>query len=1199
MQALSKIHAEAVKLLSNERASGTDADDDMTPRLTELRVEAAKIRVGAGEHAVSYPSTLDVNFEKRLLDRFEFAEHASSVADITDSASADADGVADSDSASADADARIFELTRAQIVVRNFMAPGTPYNSVLLFHGVGVGKTCAAIVIAEMYARSLQNGVTVVTRRALVDNFKRALFDPSKVPVGADGAPDYTRPVHCAGTVYSDAVRDKSILTLEQVDARIMRKVNEDYTFHSPVTFANEVDALLTDASGAKLPRSTANKRIRDRFSRSVLIVDEAHNLRGSEAKQMAAALKRVVSTASNVKLVLMTATPMFNSALDIIPLVNMMLVNDARPTLSLPSLANNGVISAQDAAKLGQTVRGYVSYMPGNDPMTFPMRLSPRDVNDDDRISSDSDIPSVDIFGRPIPVASRIASPLRDWMVHSTFSPGGEQRRVCDELSREITPGFEDTTPEDEGGDDEEEGGDAKKERGGNFQRVSMLMQAQNIVYPGGDIGGKGFTSAFRVRKDTVEYMRDSVADGGAQRDSVADGGAQRDSVAFLSPALIATYAPKLASIVKRVGACEGVSIVYSRYIRSGLIPLAVALEHAGFNRFMGAPIMASASASAKKGRGHAYAIISSSTFASPLEETLRVLESAENANGERIRVVLISDKGSEGITIKHAREVHVMEPWFHLNKLEQVVGRGARFRSHSDLPLERRNLTVYYHAMSNKADRPGGALGSSAADRPGGALGSSAANETLDMYMYRISGNKQKGIDKVEQILKERAFDCNLHAPYRARLAAYLQKHKVDVRTSQGVVLPNRVRPMPEVPSACLPVIKLDGARSTRDSYNPRVHGHGEYRYKIAISKFFGPGGRVAASDEQLWEHVQNRVPHADEQRMYDVLGTMLAEKTVFDIAQNCGSGSGRYGYLIRRGWRYLFQPLDEGDVTYLLDTERSTAASSVAHRIGTSALRASRTATSAPASAPASGPASLSRSRGGTRRYDIDSILSRIERFSADILAESALPPKAKHAYSAAATDAAVDRLDAPSLMSLCVHVLNKRASGAIPRDVASSLSSAGVILPSGDAFRIPFAPDMTYELDADSKLVEKLTRGPAASQKQQKQQQPYLVVMDITKKNVVVFKVRDNRVAQVRKNNRGAVRSGCVCHQTNMSQEELRAFAEGHLAGANLSEAVAKTLAKVTGKREMCSLFELLVRKHLPDAIARPLRAVHVR
>ena len=58
---------------------------------------------------------------------------------------------------------------------------------------------------------------------------------------------------------------------------------------------------------------------------------------------------------------------------------------------------------------------------------------------------------------------------------------------------------------------------------------------------------------------------------------------------------------------------------------------------------------------------------------------------------------MVLISQAGSEGLDFKYLRQVHIMEPWFHLSKLEQIVGRGIRSCSHKNLPFESSAPTLH----------------------------------------------------------------------------------------------------------------------------------------------------------------------------------------------------------------------------------------------------------------------------------------------------------------------------------------------------------------------------------------------------------------------------------------------------------------------------------------------------------------------
>ena len=75
-----------------------------------------------------------------------------------------------------------------QLFVKNFLSFQTPYNSVLLYHGLGTGKTCSAIGIAEEmrdYIKQIGTSqrIIVVASPNVQDNFKLQLFDESKLKI--------------------------------------------------------------------------------------------------------------------------------------------------------------------------------------------------------------------------------------------------------------------------------------------------------------------------------------------------------------------------------------------------------------------------------------------------------------------------------------------------------------------------------------------------------------------------------------------------------------------------------------------------------------------------------------------------------------------------------------------------------------------------------------------------------------------------------------------------------------------------------------------------------------------------------------------------------------------------------------------------------------------------------------------------------
>ena len=79
-----------------------------------------------------------------------------------------------------------FELSPHQEFVKRFMHHETPYNGLLLYHGLGSGKTCSAIGITEQYRESFQEHsdykkIIIIASPNVQENLKKQLFDSSKL----------------------------------------------------------------------------------------------------------------------------------------------------------------------------------------------------------------------------------------------------------------------------------------------------------------------------------------------------------------------------------------------------------------------------------------------------------------------------------------------------------------------------------------------------------------------------------------------------------------------------------------------------------------------------------------------------------------------------------------------------------------------------------------------------------------------------------------------------------------------------------------------------------------------------------------------------------------------------------------------------------------------------------------------------------
>ena len=72
---------------------------------------------------------------------------------------------------------------------------------------------------------------------------------------------------------------------------------------------------------------------------------------------------------------------------------------------------------------------------------------------------------------------------------------------------------------------------------------------------------------------------------------------------------------------------------------------------------------------------------------------------KNANNHRGEIVKLLMITSSGAEGINLRNTRFVHIMEPYWNIVRIEQVIGRARRICSHQDLPEEMRTVKVFMY--------------------------------------------------------------------------------------------------------------------------------------------------------------------------------------------------------------------------------------------------------------------------------------------------------------------------------------------------------------------------------------------------------------------------------------------------------------------------------------------------------------------
>jgi superfamily II DNA or RNA helicase len=74
-----------------------------------------------------------------------------------------------------------------------------------------------------------------------------------------------------------------------------------------------------------------------------------------------------------------------------------------------------------------------------------------------------------------------------------------------------------------------------------------------------------------------------------------------------------------------------------------------------------------------------------------------LENFNSEENIRGQKIRVFIFTTAGVEGISLKAVRHMHIFESNTNANIIQQAIGRGARYESHTDLPEGERTIRIW----------------------------------------------------------------------------------------------------------------------------------------------------------------------------------------------------------------------------------------------------------------------------------------------------------------------------------------------------------------------------------------------------------------------------------------------------------------------------------------------------------------------
>jgi len=131
---------------------------------------------------------------------------------------------------------------------------------------------------------------------------------------------------------------------------------------------------------------------------------------------------------------------------------------------------------------------------------------------------------------------------------------------------------------------------------------------------------------------------------------------------------------------------------------------------------------------------KGITFAIISGETKSADRDRIVK------EYNAGKINTLIITMAGSTGIDLKGVQNIIILDPVWNPATLEQIIGRGVRYKSHSDLPLDKRIVNVYRLMYVEKAFLDG----------------KKAKSTSGDFILYTIIERKMKNKDASSEAVR-----------------------------------------------------------------------------------------------------------------------------------------------------------------------------------------------------------------------------------------------------------------------------------------------------------------------------------------------------------------------------------------------------------------------------------------------------------
>jgi len=572
-----------------------------------------------------------------------------------------------------------FKLQSHQKLIKNYLSRNTNFNGLLIFHGTGTGKTCSSITIAETYKNLISlnsKKILVILSKSVKSNFIKEIHNVGK---------GYNQ---CTG---SDYLNYDIFSNQEKKKKNVLSLIDKFYDLMTYGKFKNEISKQLDlyDIHKYKFSQQIPDdliKWIDLRYSDRVIIVDEVHNLKNYkddeemndimdendiEVEQVSTkklkrydALELILKYSRNVKLILLSATPMYHKPVEIISIFNLLLLNDDYDRIEATDIFDGHSLTESGENTLRIISQGYVSYVRTESPYTFAERRYPNSIPIHSYINK-----KIEQLKKIYKIKKTIRNNDYNDLIHiipSEMSIEHDKfykKKIKTEVLSKII----------------EYGNFGRADIHKISQKKLLLSELQNTD-----------TSISTKLGNLIHNIINNPSRG--------------------TYFLFSYYVSYGVEIIARALLANGISLVISNTYGKLILADPKTIKSM-FKQSLNQPSkdeqICYKDAKTREYYKNNMDEFKPMTFAyiiGKTEENQRdglISSFNENSNkyGNDIKIMLGSSVFKEGISLYNVRQIHLLEPWHNRSRIEQVIGRGIRHCSHQQLLPKERNVSIYQY--------------------------------------------------------------------------------------------------------------------------------------------------------------------------------------------------------------------------------------------------------------------------------------------------------------------------------------------------------------------------------------------------------------------------------------------------------------------------------------------------------------------